>query len=148
MKTLARWTPFREMAPFAEFPEMESFFADLPMRSMASRYEPMPTMRMDVVEGDAGYTLKAELPGMKKEDISVSIDGNCVSISAEAKREKDVKEGEKILRSERYVGTMSRAFTLPMDVDVGKAEAKFADGVLKLTLPKTTGTPAHRLSIN
>ena len=107
-----------------------------------------PVIKVDVEETAERYTVKADMPGVAKEDIRVDVEGNVVSIAAEVRREKTDEKNGKILRSERYVGTMSRAFTLPMDVDVGKAEAKFADGVLVLTLPKTKGTPAHRLSIN
>ena len=147
MKTLARWNPFREVAPFEVFPDMESFFNDMPMRSLA-RYEPVATMRMDVVEDDAGYTLKAELPGIKKEDITVSIDGSSVSINAESKHEKDVKEGEKVLRSERYYGSVSRRVTLPVDVDAAKSEATYDGGVLTLVLPKAPGSAAKQLPIH
>jgi hypothetical protein len=76
------------------------------------------------------------------------VEGNIVADrGGSAPREVD-RRTAKSFRSERYMGTMSRAFTLPMDVDVGHAEAKYADGVLMLTLPKLTGTPAHRLPIN
>lgn len=107
-----------------------------------------PMLRIDVEEGDDRYTVKADMPGVAKEDIRVDVDGNMVSIAAEVRREKkDEKEG-KVLRSERYFGTMTRAFTLPMDVDVGKAEAKYAEGVLVLTLPKNKATPTHRLPVH
>ena len=148
MKTLARWDPFREVAPFAMFPEMESFFTDMPFRSMTSRYEPVPTMRLDVVEDPAGYTVKAELPGMKKEDIAVSIDGNKVSINAESKQEKEVKEGNKLLRSERYYGAVSRTLTLPYDIDSAKSEAAYQEGVLTLILPKAAGVEAKLLPVH
>ena len=152
MKTLARWNPFREMAPFGVFPEMESFFAELPFRSAVSRYEPVPTMRMDVVEDATGYTVKAELPGMKKEDIAVAIDGNNVSINAEARHEKEVKEEGKeegkLLCSERYYGPVSRMVTLPFDIDPAKSEATYEEGVLTLTLPKAAGVEAKRLAIH
>ena len=86
------------------------------------------------------YLVKADMPGVAKDDIRVDVDGNMVTISAEVRREKkDEKEG-KVLRSERYYGTMSRSFTLPVDVEFAKAEAKYADGVLRLTLPKAKGT--------
>ncbi len=106
-----------------------------------------PTIKVDVAETPERYSVKADMPGVAKEDIRVDVDGNVVSIAAEVRREKvDEKDG-KVLRSERYVGTMSRAFTLPVDVDVGRAEATYADGVLTLQLPKTTGQPAHRVPI-
>src|SRR5512135_2485087 len=91
MKTLTRWNPFREVAPFAAFPDMDPFFAEWPFRTMIERYQAVPMMRVDVVEDAKGYMLTAELPGMNKEDIAVSIDGNNVSINAEAKHEKEVK---------------------------------------------------------
>jgi HSP20 family protein len=148
MKTLARWNPFRELAPFAAFPEAETFFNEFPFRPLAGGYEPVAMMRMDVVENAAGYTVKAEIPGMKKEDIVVSIDGNNVSISAEAKHEKEVTEGEKVLRSERYYGSVSRMVTLPYDVDPAKAQASYEGGVLTLLLPKAPGVEAKRLAIH
>jgi HSP20 family protein len=88
------------------------------------------------------------MPGVAKEDIRVDVEGNVVSIAGEVRREKKEEKEGKVLRCERYFGTVSRAFTLPMDVDYTKAEAKFADGVLRLTLPKHKGTPTHRLAVN
>src|SRR6266536_1660618 len=117
MRTLARWNPFRELAPFASFPDVETYFGDFPFRPLAMGYEPTPVMRVDVTEDEAAYTVKAEIPGMKKEDIAVSIDGRTVSIAAEVKRETAMKEGEKILRNERYYGSLFRMLTLPFDVN-------------------------------
>ena len=84
---------------------------------------------------------------MKKEDIHVTIDGNQVAISAEVKKEKEVKEGEKVLRSERYYGKVSRAFTLGQDVDEAAAQAKYANGVLELHLPKKVAPASRKLVI-
>jgi HSP20 family protein len=148
MKTLARWNPFREVAPFASFPEMEGYFGEFPFRPLTMSYEPAPAMRVDVTEDMAAYTVKAEIPGMKKEDIAVTIDGNTVSITAEVKRENEVKEGEKVLRNERYYGSVSRMLTLPLDVDSGKAAATYEGGVLTLMLPKAPGTEVRRLAIH
>ena len=103
---------------------------------------------VDVTENENTYTVKAEIPGVKKEDISVSIDGNLVSISAEIKREKEEKKGDKVLREERYYGAMSRSFTLPTDVDQAKAEAQYTNGVLSLTLPKKAGSQSKKLDIH
>ena len=80
-----------------------------------------PQMRVDVKEQDDAYQVHAELPGIKKEDIHVHIDGPVVSISAERKQDKEVKEGERILRTERYFGQVSRSFQLGQDVDEGRA---------------------------
>ena len=115
------------------------------------RYEGQPStgaaFRVDVAENDKAYTLRAELPGVKKDDIHVTIDGDTVAVSAEVKAEKDVKNGERILRSERYVGKLYRAFTLGQPMDEGAATAKFADGVLELTLPKKAAVQAKRITI-
>jgi HSP20 family protein len=105
-------------------------------------------IKMDVKEDDKGFTVHAEIPGVKKDDIHVNIDGNQVSISAEVKNEKEVKESEKVLRSERYYGKVSRAFTLGQDVDEGAAQARYSDGVLELTLPKKAATRAKRLTVD
>jgi HSP20 family protein len=107
-----------------------------------------PAIKLDVEEADDRYVVKADMPGVSKEDIRVDVEGNMVSIAGEVRREtKEEKEG-KVLRSERYFGTMTRAFTLPAEVDVAKAEAKYADGVLVLTLPKHKGGPTHRIAIH
>jgi HSP20 family protein len=106
------------------------------------------SIKMDVKEQDDNYLVHAELPGVRKEDIHVVVDGNQVSISAETKQEKEVKEGERVLRSERYFGKVSRSFQLERDIDDSKAAAKFNDGVLELTLPKRTASPNKRLNID
>lgn len=106
-----------------------------------------PQMRVDVKETPQSYEVHAELPGMNKEDIHVHIDGPVVSISAERKQEKEVKEGEKVLRTERYFGKVSRSFQLGQEIDEAKASAKFNDGVLELTLPKKAEAQARRLTI-
>jgi HSP20 family protein len=105
-------------------------------------------MRVDVTEIDGMYQVRADLPGVKKEDINVRIDGNIVQIDAEAKQQKDVKEsGGRVLCSERWHGAVSRTFTVAQDVDDAKASAKFEDGVLTLDLPKKATTVSKRLAI-
>src|SRR5512140_356035 len=105
-------------------------------------------MRIDVAEQDNAYEVKADIPGVKKEDINVRIDGNVVQIDAEVKREKETKgNGDKVLRSERYYGTISRTFSLADDVDEARAQAKYADGVLTLQLPKKTTAAARKLAV-
>jgi len=106
-----------------------------------------PSIKIDVKEQDKAYTVHAEMPGVKKEDIHVTVEGAMVSISAERKQEKEVKEGERVLRTERYFGKVSRSFQLGQDIDEGQASAKFTDGVLELTLPKKAATQARRLTI-
>jgi HSP20 family protein len=106
-----------------------------------------PEIKMDVSEDDKAFRVKAEIPGVKKEDIKVSIDGNQVSISAEVKKETEEKKGETVIRSERYYGNQYRGFTLQQDIDQARAEAKYEDGVLILTLPKKETTSAKQLSV-
>jgi HSP20 family protein len=106
-------------------------------------------IRVDVLDKDGFFKICADLPGVKKEDISVRIDGNLVQIDAETKSEKEFKDnGGKLLRNERYYGAVSRAFSLSQDVDETKAVAKYEDGVLTLELPKKTTTASKRLTIN
>ncbi len=106
-----------------------------------------PSIKMDVKEQGDAYLVHAELPGVKKEDIHVVVDGNLVSLSAEIKQEQEFKEGERVLRSERYYGTVSRSFQLEQELDDAKASARFNDGVLELTLPKRIASPSKRLTI-
>jgi len=103
--------------------------------------------RVDVSENENAYTLRAEVPGVRKEDINVTIDGDTVAISAEVKQEKDVKNGDRVLRSERYYGKLYRAFTLGQAVEEAGTHAKYADGVLELTLPKKAAAQAKRIAI-
>ena len=107
-----------------------------------------PSIKMDVQEQGDSYLVHAELPGVKKEDIHVVVEGNLVSISAEVKQEKETREGDRVLRSERYFGKVSRSFQLEQDLDDTLASAKFNDGVLELTLPKRIASPSKRLTIS
>lgn len=145
MRTLTRWHPLRDVARFDPFADT-GFWKDFPMTT-GTMPEPEPMMRVDVTQDERGYVVKAELPGVAKEDIAVSVEGGEVSISAEVKREKETKEGEKVLRTERYYGSVARAFTLPTDVDSAQAEAKFDNGVLTLTLPKAEGARSKTLPV-
>ena len=110
---------------------------------------PTPSqIKIDVKEDDAAYTVHAEVPGVPKEDIHISIDGNVVSLRAEVRQHDEKKEGEKVLRSERYFGAVARSFQLPVDVDATQAKAKYDNGVLTLTLPKKQGNKTQRLTID
>ncbi len=123
------------------------FVRPVEMGGMPSLAE-APDIKLDVKEQEKAFVVHAEMPGIKKEDIHVSIDGPVVSISAERKEEKEVKEGERVLRSERYFGKVSRSFQLGQDIDDNAASAKFVDGVLELTLPKKAATQSKRLAID
>ena len=107
-----------------------------------------PQIRVDVKETAEAYTVLAELPGVKREAIHVEIEGNEVTISAEARREAEKKDAEKWLRTERHYGKSARRFALPQEIDEAKANAKFAEGVLELTLPKKAVVTGRKLEIN
>ncbi|GMV02976.1 MAG: Hsp20/alpha crystallin family protein [Burkholderiaceae bacterium] len=131
--------------PFAEvFPELFRGFFQPARAAGAEALE----IRVDVKENDGEYTVNAEIPGVKKEDIQVQIDGNRVSISAEVKRESEKKDGERVLRSERYYGAVARSFSLASELDESKAVAKYDNGVLTLTLPKKATPSARRLAVS
>jgi HSP20 family protein len=127
---------------------LDGLFNDLfrPALVWENSSEPLP-IRVDVRETAEAYTVAAEIPGVKKEAIHVEIEGNEVTISAETQREAQ-KEGEKWLRTERFFGKTARRFALPQDLDEAKAVAKFADGVLELTLPKKAAVSGRKIEIN
>ena len=104
-------------------------------------------LKVDVAEKNGNYLVTADLPGVKKEDIHVDIDGAQVTLTAEVKREQETREGERVLHTERSFGKVSRSFTLPQELDEDKAEAKFRDGVLELTLPKKAAAARKALTI-
>ena len=104
-------------------------------------------IKVDVKESDALYTVQAELPGVPKEDIHVSLDANVVTLRAEVKQMDTKTSDEKVLRTERYFGKISRSFQLGQEIDEAAASAKFNDGVLELNLPKKAEVQAKRLNI-
>lgn len=107
-----------------------------------------PQIRIDVTEDDKAYKVKADVPGVEKDDIQVEIDGNQVSISAEVKKESEEKKDNVVIRTERYVGRQYRSFSLAQAIDRGRAEAKYSNGVLELTLPKASGSLSARLKVS
>lgn len=137
MANLTRFDPFDDL--------FRGFFVR-PVDFSGTGEQP-PSIKMDVQEQSANYLVHAELPGVKKEDIHVIVNGNQVTISAESRRGNEVKEGERVLRTERYFGKVSRSFQLAEEIDDSKAEAKFNDGILELMLPKRAASTTKRLSI-
>ena len=139
MLDLARaFEPFREFeGPFA-FPRLRRWLAEMPAE---------PAIKVDISEDEKAYHVKADLPGVKREDIDVQIDGNQVSLTAEVQREKEEKKGETVIHTERYYGKQFRSFTLDSDIDEKNAVAKFHDGVLELDLPKTSVAKQHKLVV-
>jgi HSP20 family protein len=140
MANITRYDPLGDL--------VDDFFRGFLVRPVAVEGQvPVRRMKVDVAEQNGDYKVVAELPGVKKEDIKVNIDGDQVSISAETRVAKDAKDGERVLHSERYVGKVSRAFRLADEIDESRASAKYSDGVLELTLPKKAATAAKQLAI-
>ena len=140
MANITRYDPFGDL--------LDDFFKGFLVRPVALEAgEPVRRMKIDVTEQNGEYKVLAELPGAKKENIQVSIDGDQVSITAETRSGQDSRDGERVLHSERYFGKVSRAFRLDQEIDESRAGAKFSDGVLELTLPKKAGAAAKSLTI-
>ncbi len=127
---------------------LDAAFRSLLRPWRAEGVEPAPQIRLDVDETDQAYRVKAEIPGVKRDDIDVRIDGSRITISAEVKRDHEERKGGRVLRSERAYGYASRAFTLAQDVDETQAQARYADGVLDLTLPKKPASGARRVTVS
>lgn len=106
------------------------------------------SINIDITETPESFSVQADIPGVKKEDISVTVENRQLQISVEAKQEKEEKKDEKVLMSERYFGYVSRSVTLPADIDQTKVQARYEDGVLSLTLPKSSKQSNHRIAIN
>lgn len=138
MSALTRMERFDDM-----FPE---FFRRL-ARPLALSEDTPGDIRIDVTENDKDYQVRAEIPGAKKEDIRVTVDGNFVSIAAEVRKEKEEKSGSRVLLKETYFGSASRGFSLAHEIDAKAVVAKLEDGVLKLTLPKRQGAGARTVAI-
>ena len=136
MANVTRFDPFNDI--------VDDLFKGFFVRPVvAGTQDALPRMRVEVAEKNGAYAVTAELPGVKKEDIKVDIDGAQVTLSAEVKREKEASEADRLLHTERLYGKVSRSFALPQELDEEKVEAKFKDGVLLLTLPKKTA-PARK----
>jgi HSP20 family protein len=142
MANLTRFDPFNELVD-----DLFKGFLVRPVAYEGGRNDVLPRIKVDVAEKNGAYTVTAELAGVKKDDIQVTIDGAEVTLSAEVKREKEVTQDERVLHAERTFGKVSRSFTLPQEVDDSKAEAKFKDGVLELTLPKKAAAARKQVTI-
>lgn len=140
MVNVTRYDPFGDL--------FDDFFKGYFVRPMTLEApETVRRVHVDVTEADGEFKVLAELPGVKKEDIKVEIAGDAVSISAEARTERDVKRGERVVHSERYFGKMARSFRLGEEIDEAKVVAKFTDGVLELTLPKKAAGTTKQITI-
>jgi HSP20 family protein len=138
MSNMTVYHPFADQA----FDDLfRGFFA--PVRAERSPV----SIKLDVAEKDGAYVVRAEIPGVNKDDIQVSIDGNQVTIGAEVKRASEKKDGERVLHSERYAGSAFRSFTLPSELDESASAAKYENGVLELTLAKKPAVAGRKLTI-
>ena len=144
---LTRFDPFSDIARFEPLNGIEDWFRDFQLRPALRDWNVEPRIKLDVSETDVAYTVKAEIPGVKKEDIKVDVEGGVVSITAELKHESEVKTG-KLLRTERSYGVQRRSFTLAHDIDDTKVVASYADGVLSLSLPKKSGKASKHIPIS
>jgi len=141
MANITRFDPFNDL--------VDDLFKGFLVRPLAyeGRGEALPRMKVDVAEKNGAYIVTAELPGVKKDDIQVTIDGAQVTLAAEVKREKEVSQDERVLHTERTFGKATRSFTLPQELDETKVEAKYRDGVLELTLPKKAAAARKQITI-
>ena len=141
MASITRYDPFNEL--------VDDLFKGFLVRpvSYEGRGDALQRARVDVAEKNGAYKVTAELAGVKKDDIQVSVDGAQVTLSAEVKQEKEASQDERVLHAERTFGKLTRSFTLPQEIDEAKVEAKFRDGVLELTLPKKAAAARKAITI-
>ena len=140
MANITRYDPFEDL--------FKDFGKGFWVKPFAMPAETELTMKIDVSEDDKAFSVKADIPGVKKEDIQVDIDEDHVSVRAEVKQEKEEKKGEKVVYSERSYGMVSRSFSLPAAVEAKGAKAEYKDGVLNLMLPKKSNGSAKRITVS
>ena len=149
MADIARFNPFRGLTRFDPFArDMDDFFKGGFLSPQLFGQIMPGQIPIDVTEDDKSYKVRAEIPGFNKEDIHVSVNGDQVSISAETKKEKEEKKGDQVVLRECYYGRQYRSFTLPHPVDDTKTTAKYANGVLELTLPKKASAVTKKITID
>jgi HSP20 family protein len=148
MTALIHWNPFNNAPRFNPSTSLDDIFRGLANRPLWRELEAAPEMRIDVTEDDKAYRVKAEMPGVDKDDIEVSVDGNQVTISAEVKRESKKEEGQTEIHTERYYGKVYRSFTLPGDFDDAKVDARYEGGVLTLSLPKKATGSTRKITVS
>ena len=141
MAQISRFDPFNEL--------VDDLFKGFLVRPVAynNGEAPVARMKVDVAENNGAYVVSAELPGVRKEDINVTVDGTQVTLEADIKREKEASQDERVLHTERTFGKVTRSFTLPQELDEEKVEAKYRDGILELTLPKKAAAQRKQIAI-
>jgi HSP20 family protein len=151
-RNIVRTSPFADIARFDPFRldplrSIDELMRDLTMLPALGGLEAEQGIRLDVEETDQDFMVKADLPGIKKEDIKVAIEGNLVTIEAQTAGETEEKLSGRLVRRERYAGQQYRRFSLPQDIDDTNAAASYDNGVLSLKLPKKTGSVGKTLAI-
>lgn len=144
--TLVRWRPTRDVFRFRN--EMDSLFDDFMEQFPARRDlgDRMWSPEVDVHETDNEVVIKAEIPGMDQKDVNITVKDNVLTLKGEKKKEEEVKEAN-YHRLERSYGTFARTFTLPSMVLADKASAKYKNGVLSITLPKTEEVKPKEIAV-
>ncbi len=144
---LVRWNPASKMMNVNN--HLDRFFSEFfyPAGSHVSQDGYCWNPAADVYENNDAYVIKAELPGLNKKHINVDVKENILTIKGERSDDNEVKE-DKVYRKERFQGKFQRAFVLPSTVESGKIEAEFADGLLKITIPKSGEKKPKQITIH
>jgi len=148
MMNLVKWNPWRELPALHN--RIDRLLEDPFFGIGRPAGEDTPGMwnpAVDLYEKDDHYIIKAELPGIDKDDINVDLKDRVLTLSGERSYDNEVKE-ENYYRRERSFGKFQRAFTLPVDVDAEKIKAEFKDGVLQIKVPKPENKKAKRVTIH
>lgn len=145
---LVKWDPFVELEDVSK--QLNRIFGRFPARTEPVR-ELLATAdwapSVDITETDTAYLIKGEIPGVNKEDVKVNIENGLLTMSGERRQEKEEK-GKKLHRIERSYGSFMRSFRLPDNIDEAAVKAEFKDGMLNVTLPKTTQPRNRAISVN
>lgn len=143
--SITRWNPLREMTTMQNM--MDHFFEDWRPFSDEFFRSGINSLSLDVHEDDNSYTVSTELPGVKPEEINVRQEGDYLLIEAETRSQTDGDQSKRPLVQERRYGRYSRRLRLPQNIDFGKAEANYENGVLTLTLPKSPQAQPRTITV-
>ena len=146
-RNITRYEPVSDLIRSGMFPDIGNFFREFGLPTALRGMESDLRIKLDVEETPQSYSVKAEVPGVKKEDMSVDISGNSVTIKAEVKQERADEKNGNVLHAERIYGEVMRSFTLPQEVDEANAEAKYENGILSLTLPKKQASATKKITV-
>jgi HSP20 family protein len=142
---IERWDPFRDMHSMRD--AMERFWQETVGRPMSSVFsEWVGSIPVDVSETDSGFVVRATMPGVRPEDIQISVHGDRLTLQAERQSEQE-RQGEHVLVRERHAATFYRTLTLPAPVSSDQADAKYEQGVLTITLPKAQPSKSAQIKV-